>query len=207
MQYTPDMYNPERHDQFACLTVKNPYATWIADGSKSIEVRSRPTKYRGRLLIGSSAKPVIEGMESGCTICLVTLYDCKPVSDLTLDEWKQTRIDAEQGEYATHFALMLKEPMRIVEFPMKGQLGIFRACFDKDTIIPYPTCLKLDVGVEELKKRLNIHRIERIFGGYFAKSRRMQRAAKWHLFWGLTKRAWPVWLFFSAIAFLLWYLL
>jgi len=38
-------------------TIKQPWASLIVAGIKNIENRSQPTKYRGRILIHSSAKP------------------------------------------------------------------------------------------------------------------------------------------------------
>lgn len=43
------------------LSVKQPWAALIASGQKTIETRTWPTKYRGALLICSSAKPENEG--------------------------------------------------------------------------------------------------------------------------------------------------
>jgi hypothetical protein len=71
------------------LTVKQPYAQFIADGQKTIEVRSWVTKYRGELLITASAKPVIatngpitswNGLDLplGVTVCVVNLQDIRP---------------------------------------------------------------------------------------------------------------------------------
>ena len=40
------------------ITIKNPWAYLVAAGIKDIENRTWPTKYRGRVLIHASAKPV-----------------------------------------------------------------------------------------------------------------------------------------------------
>ena len=68
MQFNNKDYNPDQHDRWRALTVKNPYATQLVtaafeDGGfvyaeKSIEVRSKYTNYRGDLLICSSKNPV-----------------------------------------------------------------------------------------------------------------------------------------------------
>ena len=71
MQFNNKDYNPDQHDRWRALTVKNPYATQLVtaafeDGGfvyaeKSIEVRSKYTNYRGDLLICSSKNPDLPG--------------------------------------------------------------------------------------------------------------------------------------------------
>ena len=68
MQIDRKDYNPEQHEVFKALSVKQPYADLLTrvvsrddegyHAAKTIEVRTRPTNYRGDLLICSSAKPV-----------------------------------------------------------------------------------------------------------------------------------------------------
>ena len=90
MQYKNSEYNPNLHDKWHALTVRQPYAqhlvtaAYVDDdgtvyGEKSIEVRSRATNYRGDLLVCSSATPVIPGMESGVTLGIVEVYDVRPI--------------------------------------------------------------------------------------------------------------------------------
>lgn len=59
------------------LSVKEPYASLIADGRKSIETRGWHTDYRGPVLICASAKPKIRG--AGHALCIVTLSDVRPM--------------------------------------------------------------------------------------------------------------------------------
>ncbi|TDQ12196.1 ASCH domain-containing protein [Pedobacter metabolipauper] len=49
------------------LSVKNPWAMLIAHGIKSIENRSRRTKYRGTFLIHTSQKPAFTELQSCLT--------------------------------------------------------------------------------------------------------------------------------------------
>lgn len=148
MQYNNKDYNPIAHDRYKALSVKQPYAGYIADETKKIEVRSRATNYRGELLICASkdGRPNETATRFGCTLAFVNLYDCKPLSTLTPEEWEQTKLSPELiqelREKGKGYAWMLKDPRKVIEFPVKGQLGIFNLVYTKDVIMPYPTHLK-----------------------------------------------------------------
>lgn len=140
MQYSNKDYNATIHVRKKALSVKNPYAEYIARGEKLIEVRSKPTKHRGELIICSSQKPVIQLMQSGCILASVDLYDVKPFKDLTEQERLSTKIPREQWkDLEDHYGWMLKNPIRMIEYPVKGQLGIFNLVMDKEEFIPYNT--------------------------------------------------------------------
>lgn len=156
MQYDIKHFDPEDHEKFRALSVKQPYASNLAAaayidengvkfGIKSIEVRSKNTKFRGDLLICSSVSPKIYGLESGVSIGLVELYDVKKISDFTPYDWECTGIPkAERYKYKKGFGWMMKNPRRVIEFPVKGQLGIFTLVYTKDTIIQYPEKVVMD---------------------------------------------------------------
>lgn len=145
MQYSNKDYNEEIHDRYKALTVKQPYASNIVNGTKLIEVRRRPTKYRGDLLICSSASPVIHGLLSGSTLGFVELYGIKPISEFTAEDWENTLIPEDQRHlFKKGFGWLLKNPRPVIEFPVKGQLGIYNIVYTKDTIIEYPTKVFLD---------------------------------------------------------------
>ena len=130
MQYKLTEYNPEVHDIFVCLSVKNPYARMIAEGKKTVELRSRNVKYRGELVICSSSVP--EGEDSGCTLAIANLYDVKKAKDLTPQEWEMTGIPEDKRYlYAKNTAWMLKDSRPIKKVPIKGQLGIYRIALTK----------------------------------------------------------------------------
>lgn len=154
MQYSSKEYNPKLHDEFPSLTVKQPYANALvtvaykdADkegyeheyGEKTIEVRSRNTSFRGNLLICSSANPVLPGMESGVTLGFVELYDIKPVSEFTPEDWDNTRIPPEKRKEITKgYGWLMRNPRRVIEYPIKGQLGIYNLIYTKGVIQEYP---------------------------------------------------------------------
>jgi hypothetical protein len=155
MQYSNKDYNEDLHDRFKALTVKQPYANNLIDFShkegefnyayKSIEVRRRPTKYRGDLLICSSASPVIYGLESGVTLGLVELYDIIPISEFTKEDWENTLIPQDKRQYFKNgFGWLMRNPRRVIEYPVKGQLGIYNLVYTKFDIMEYPSIVKLD---------------------------------------------------------------
>lgn len=145
MQYNRNEYNPELHDKFRALTVKQPYAQDLVEGRKTIEVRSTRTTYRGDLLICSSATPVYPKMMSGVTLGFVELYDCKPISEFTAEDWEATRIPHERRKQITKgYGWLMRNPRRVIEYPIKGQLGICHLVYTKGDIMEYPRNVILD---------------------------------------------------------------
>lgn len=146
MQYRTNEYNADLHDKFNALSVNQPFADMISKGIKKIEVRSRATKHRGNILIVSSKK-VFDGYEYneedriGVSICRVELYDCKPLKECTEEELALTCLKRDELIKALksgNYAWFLKNPIPVIEFPVKGQLGIFSLVYDKDFILDYP---------------------------------------------------------------------
>lgn len=155
MQYPPKEYNEEIHDRFKALTVKQPYASNLVilshkDGEhefayKSIEVRRKPTKYRGDILICASASPIIHGLDSGVCVGLVELYDIKPIEEFTKQDWENTLIPEDKREFFKKgYGWLMRNPRRVIEFPISGQLGIWNLIYTKDTIVEYPRRIILD---------------------------------------------------------------
>lgn len=165
MQYNNKDYKPKLHDRWRALTVKQPYANdlvteaykdenGIVYGKKTIEVRSKNTSYRGDVLICSAASPVYPGMESGVTLGLVELYDVKPIKEFTPEDWENTRIPKEKRAKITKgYGWLMRNPRRVVEFPIKGQLGIYNLVYTKGVITEYPRALVVDKQSYELLNR------------------------------------------------------
>lgn len=154
MQYKNVDYKPEIHERKKALTVKNPYAEWIAQGKKKIEVRSRNTSHRGELVICSSKSPEIQEMMSGCMLAIVDLYKTVPLENLTDEEWKLTCIPDEQKEELIgqkHYGWFLKDVVRIVEYPVSGNLGIWNLVVDKMEIVPYSSSEIKSIEVNKKK--------------------------------------------------------
>ncbi len=100
------------------LTIRQPWASLIAMGQKTIEVRSWPTKYRGPLLITASRNPSGLG-PTGCTICLVDLVDCRPMD---VDDLPASCLDY---FYGGDFAWLLANPKPVANHPVTGRLSLW----------------------------------------------------------------------------------
>ena len=159
----------ESYDIYKALTVKQPYANDLVTvayqedgvnyGIKSIEVRSRNTHYRGDILICSSAKPVYPHLISGAALGLVELYDVKRIEDFTEDDWLCTRIPIKKrAEIKSGYGWMMRNPRKVIEVPVKGQLGIYNIPFMEGEIIPYPQRIFLDKkGYYDIMKSILDH--------------------------------------------------
>lgn len=108
-----------------CLTVRNPYADWIADGKKTIETRTWPTKHRGQILIHTAK--IGPGPNNGKIVATAELVDCRPM-----------KIEDEQQAWCRYFknlyAWVLKDAQRIkYPVPAKGQLSLYEVKYDFKT--------------------------------------------------------------------------
>lgn len=158
-------YNPELHEIYKALTVKQPNADLLTcavfrddagayHAAKTIEVRSQNTKYRGELLICSSAAPVLAGRLSGVSCGLVELYDVKPVEEFTDEDWGAACLQ-ETGRPRTGWGWLMRNPRRVVEIPVSGRLGIFNLIVPKGDIMEYPRALAFGAdGWEMVQKKL-----------------------------------------------------
>jgi hypothetical protein len=134
--------------------VANINGEYIAE--KTIEVRTRNTKYRGDILICSSAKPVDPWGRhlAGVTCGFVELYDVKPVEEFTPEDWAQTCIPENQRP-RTGYGWMMRNPRRVVEMPIKGQLGVYGLVVPKGDITEYPREMALGAdGWKIVKKKI-----------------------------------------------------
>ena len=107
---------------YKAISLKQPWANLIASGKKTIETRTWATKYRGELVICSSQNPKIE--PTGCAICIVELYDVKPMT-------KADEKDACIKLFPKAKGWFLKNVRPInPPIPVKGQLNIFNLDLD-----------------------------------------------------------------------------
>lgn len=167
MQIEKKYYNPELHDVYKALTVKQPYADLLTrvvsmdnadqyQAAKTIEVRTRNINFRGDLLICSSAKPVDPWGRhlAGVTCGFVELYDTKPVEEFTPEDWDATCIP-EKERPRTGFGWLMRNPRRVVEMPIRGQLGVYNIIVPKGDITEYPREMAFGPdGWEIIKKRI-----------------------------------------------------
>lgn len=110
-----------------CLSVRQPWASMILSGEKTIEVRTWSTKYRGPLVICASKSPKISDAPTGCAVCIVDLIDVRPI----------THSDAASAccgvDPSREFAWILSSPRLIPSLPpVSGRLGIFEMAICTD---------------------------------------------------------------------------
>lgn len=100
------------------LSIKQPWASMIADGEKTIETRTWPTRYRGELALCASATPRGQG-PTRAVLAVANLVSCRPM------------VEADEGRaccdiYPGAFSWVLANVRRLAEpVPIKGQLGVF----------------------------------------------------------------------------------
>lgn len=165
MQIERKDYNPDQHDVFKALSVKQPHADLLTrvvfrdengeyHADKTIEVRTRNTNYRGDLLICSSSKPEMPGRLSGVTCGFVELYDVKPIEDFTPEDWAATCIPEPERPHKG-YGWMMRNPRRVVEMPIKGKLGVYNLIVPKGDVTEYPREMALGAdGWDMLNKRI-----------------------------------------------------
>lgn len=87
------------------ISVRQPYAERIANGSKTKEFRSWSIGHRGPLLICASKSPAITGLPTGAQVCIVDLV----------------RIEGSPGRYAW----ILENPRRVAPTAVRGSAAIY----------------------------------------------------------------------------------
>lgn len=103
--------------QVRALTVRQPWANLIAEGKKTLEIRTWKTKYVGALLICSSKTPKIE--PCGMAVAVAWLSGVK---EFLPEDAGKAHIAYEKGMNAW----MLSDIRKILNpFPVHGKLGLF----------------------------------------------------------------------------------
>lgn len=112
------------------LAVRQPWATYIAEGWKTVEVRTWRTDYRGPLLIPASGKPCIIDRDDGsesllptqCQVCVVDLVDVRP--------WLRHEAEAaclDPEDWDTRFwGWHLANPRHVWPAAHKGRLNLYQ---------------------------------------------------------------------------------
>lgn len=130
------------------LTVRQPFASLIVYGNKTLEIRSRRTNHRGQLLICAGANdyegkmidpdvrgrvvscdrylqesrqlsPNVEMFPKGVAVGIVELVDCRP---MTPDDARRACVEFRPGLFAWEF----ENPLLIEPFPVTGNVGLFK---------------------------------------------------------------------------------
>lgn len=99
------------------LSVRQPWASLIAEGTKTIELRRWRTAYRGPLLICAANRPY-NGLPTGVALAVVMLSDIRPA---TLMDTKAACCPPELNEQAW----ILADVRTVKPFPVKGRLSLF----------------------------------------------------------------------------------
>lgn len=117
------------------LSVRQPWASLIASGAKTVEIRSTLTRHRGPLLICVSKSTHVSehgraaaerfgldlaNLPRGVAICTVNLVDAREPM-----EWDESRSCCPIAD--DEVCWLLSDVMPIVPFPVSGKLGIFEA--------------------------------------------------------------------------------
>lgn len=145
---TQELNEGGKQGRMFALFLRQPFANDLASGNKTIEIRSKTTRYRGQMLICSTQKWWYKDMMPACCVGIAELYDIKPLSQLTLDDWRQTRVPvSRRKDIKGGFAWFFRDCKRIVEFPASSKNKIAFIDFNKGDIFPYPENVKLDVDL------------------------------------------------------------
>lgn len=107
------------------ISIHNPWATLIATGKKTLEIRSWKTGYRGELLIISTQRKYADYLR-GMALCVVHLADVR--------EFVPADADAAHIAYQPEcFAWVLTDVRPITPFPVKGKQGFYNVIYPAQT--------------------------------------------------------------------------
>ncbi len=110
------------------LSLRQPWASLIADGRKTIETRTWRTRYRGPLAIHASARPYAD-LPTGGIVAVAWLYGCRPMEEADEDA---ACIALYKGAHA--WLLANVEPVALI--PCKGMLGLWTPPTDIVQLLP-----------------------------------------------------------------------
>ena len=117
------------------LSVKQPWASLIASGQKSIETRTRMVNYRGPLLICASKIPdrnlkdQASVLPLGQAVCIVNLIDSRV---MTIEDEQNACCEVYDRAKAWFLG---KDRVTFTPFAVKGQLGLFKVDLPKDLML------------------------------------------------------------------------
>lgn len=121
------------------ITIKQPFATLIAEGLKEYEFRTWKTKYRGEILIHAGKgidKKAMKKFEylnldypSGCIIAKAKIKDCLLVDDNLRKELDQKNHLVYSGVIKhpewRGYAFWLEDVKKIEKIPINGKLSLW----------------------------------------------------------------------------------
>lgn len=117
------------------LSIRQPWAELILQGSKTIEVRTWATGHRGELWLHAGIKPdrkaldrfnlAAKDLSFGALVGRSELYDCVEFTTETWERWRIYHLNEGPLE-RRRYAWFLRNPIRIHPRPLKGRLGLMR---------------------------------------------------------------------------------
>ena len=121
------------------LSIKEPFASLIANNIKHIETRSWKTNYRGEIYIHASLtinplkgrdelKEIVKKLElkPSYILCKATLKDCLLIDKEFLNKIKENHLEYICGHYEEgRYAWVLTDIEKIKPLSVKGKLGIW----------------------------------------------------------------------------------
>lgn len=135
------------------LSIRQPWASLIAAGLKTVETRSWPTRWRGALVIQAGRSrtfqerklcalelrehleraelPKFDELPRGCVVAVCRIVDCLETSEAA--QLPALEAELALGDYSTgRHAWMLGQvlPMPHERMPLPGQLGLWQAPVD-----------------------------------------------------------------------------
>ncbi len=123
------------------LAIRQPWISLIAEGDKTIEVRSWTTHHRGPLLLVASGKPLkvdcdgeIYTLPAGCQVCIVDLVNVRPLT--AADLVAACLDDVPDFDIAGLYAWELRQPRDVEEVPHKGRLRLYDTPDNSITLRP-----------------------------------------------------------------------
>lgn len=119
------------------LAIRQPWATYIAEGTKTVEVRTWRTHYRGPLLIVASGKPLQHADEAGavwtlptqCQVCIIDLVDVRP---MTPADEAHAHVPSAPGL----FAWCVENPRHVHPAPHRGRLNLYETPDNSIALLP-----------------------------------------------------------------------
>lgn len=112
------------------ISIKDPWASLIRYGYKTIETRKWKTNYRGKILICTSINQddiawnnigyLLENKKTfpGHAICIATLVNIRP---MIVNDQKKSLCNI----YDNAYSWILEDIIKIKPFPVKGKLSLF----------------------------------------------------------------------------------
>lgn len=105
------------------LSIKEPYASMILEGKKTIETRTWKTNYVGTILLCASKIP--KSKISGMAFATAKLSECRRME-------KSDEEDACCEIYYKAHAWVLEDIKKIEPFAVKGKLGLFDVEYENE---------------------------------------------------------------------------